>query len=77
MYVVHVPLGLFVLSPLAARWGWLSTGSSALLQCLYMLMCVLASYGVAVLIYHGVERHFLALKSRRWASVGPDAASRA
>lgn len=63
MYVFHVPLGALVLSPLAMKWGW-GVAPSLPLQCLFVLLCLLGTYGVAMLSYHVLERHFLNLKAR-------------
>lgn len=68
MYVVHVPLGTLVLTPLAARWGWVEH-PSAVAQYAYVMLGLLMSLALAALLYHGYEQRFLTFKDRfepRW-----------
>ncbi len=74
MYVIHVPLGGFVLLPLAKSLGW-GVHPSLWVQVGFAVLGVVCSFLVAMLSYHVLERPFLALKPRlaslRWAVGSP------
>lgn len=63
MYVLHIPVGSFIMTPVARHFGWLSH-ASALVQYSYVLVGLSLSYLAATLSYHGIEKHALKLKTR-------------
>jgi peptidoglycan/LPS O-acetylase OafA/YrhL len=60
IYLFHQPLNQMVGAPLLHRLLPQGTGLTA--GCTYMVSVTAASYAMAVVSYHGYEKHFLALK---------------
>jgi peptidoglycan/LPS O-acetylase OafA/YrhL len=61
MYVIHLPLHVYVTKPLLVRLGIPVT---PLVAFGYAVAVVLISFAIGMLSYHGFEKHFLRLKTR-------------
>jgi peptidoglycan/LPS O-acetylase OafA/YrhL len=60
IYLFHQPINQMIGEPLLQQ--WFPRGPGFKYGCMYMLAVTAVSYVLAVLSYHGFEKHFLALK---------------
>jgi peptidoglycan/LPS O-acetylase OafA/YrhL len=73
LYIIHQPIHAFVARPWMKAHGW-SPAPALWVSLAYLIALTLACTLLAMLLYHGVEKHFLALK-RHFAASARTAAS--